>query len=308
VIAALPLLAAALVGCGAPSGPPPTDGGDPQDAVPWVLPATTSTGVDLDSVLATAQYGVELLPSIDPEPVLAAYRDLAAGADPDCPAVYADDDVDYWLDSCTSAAGTRFDGFGLDDALTVVDGAAVYDVEATGGAAEIEASDGTFLALDGYVQRIEQESYGVLVTALVLTGAFATNHPAADGTWLGDGVEPTLAVSRYSIGGATVLIGAVGALDQLPGDNPSVAFDDAAILDPSIGYGGCALEPTGVVSVRLPTGDWVDVVFDPILQDDGNVLLDDPAACDGCGAAWHRADPLGPVCLDFSTWLLPGGA
>jgi hypothetical protein len=271
--------------------------------IPWILSGTTTTALDLDGVLASAQSGIALVAEMEPDPVLDAYRDLAASADADCPAVYSDDDLDYWLDTCTSADGTLFDGFALDDQVYVDDGYSTYEVTATGGSGRIESADGTFVEVDGYVQRIDDEDNGVISTTLVLSGDFATNHPAADGTWVGNGVRPNLVVTRYSILGNVVLIGATGAVDRVPGPNPSVAFDGAAILDPSIGYGGCELEPSGAVSVRLPSGDWVDIVFEPVLADDGGVTVEDPADCDGCGQAWHRAEALGEVCLDFSSWL-----
>lgn len=304
------MIAALLLGCQSAEGPAdPTGSGTtlpPEDPVPWVIPPTTTTAedVDLDAVAATAQTALELVATIDPDPILQAYRELAAGMDSSCPAQYKSDDLYYWLDSCTSSAGTSFDGFGLDDALTVDDGSGnLLDVTATGGSGRIEDADGTFLDLDGYVQRIDSDADGITASTLVMTGEFATNHPAADGTWVGAGIRPNLTVTEYRIGSARALIAAVGAVDGLAGENPVVAFDDAAILDPSLGYGGCDLEPSGTVSVRLATGDWVDLVFEPVLHDDGSVTLADDADCDGCGEAWHRAEPMGRVCLDFSSWL-----
>ncbi|MEQ1565504.1 MAG: hypothetical protein ABMA64_07700 [Myxococcota bacterium] len=292
---------ALLVACQTPEVQvePPVD--PPSDA-PWVLPATTSTGADLAAVAASAQDAIARVVEIDPDPVLDAYRALYAGADAGCPALYRDDDVEYWLDTCTSGAGTVFDGFGLDETLTIDDGAGVYDVTATGGAGRIEAADGTFVEVDGYVQRIDQSDGTVVVSSLVLSGDFSTNVPGTDGTWLGEGIRPNLAVTRYSIGGQLILFGVEGALDQLPGENPAVAFHDAVILDPDLGYGGCGDEPSGTMSVRLPSGEWVDIDFDPVVNDDGLVEIDDPAACDGCGAGWHRAESLGPICLDFAAW------
>ena len=151
---------------------------------------------------------------------------------------------------------------------------------------------------------VDDEQDGVTSSTLLLSGSFDTNHPSADGTWVGQGLRPNLVITSYAVLGAPALFSVVGAIDGLAGDFPSVAFGDTAVLDPSLGLGGCALEPSGVVSVHLATGDWVDIVFDPELTtDDGGVTIDDPAACDGCGGAWHRAEELGEVCLDFSSWL-----
>ena len=78
------------------------------------------------------------------------------------------------------------------------------------------------------------------------------------------------------------------------------SFDDTFFIDPSFGYGGCGVEPTGAVSVRLAAGDWVDIIFDPYME--GDVVVYEEGTCDGCGLAWHRDEPLGRVCLDFSSW------
>jgi hypothetical protein len=270
------------------------------DGVPWVVPGEDPAPVDLQVVLAAAQEGLELARTISPEPVLVAYRDLAAGADPGCPAMYEDDGLLYWLDSCTSGAGTTFDGFGLDDDLLVVDAYGTYEVTATGGAGSIEAPDGTFLEMDGYAQLVVTEDSGVFVSTVILLGDFVTNHPLADGTWLQQDLRPGLVTTDYQVLGTTLAFSAVGAIDGLGGEAPAVAFDDTLLVQEFLGYGGCSLEPTGAVSVRLAAGDWVDIVFDPTLEDD--LVVYEPGTCDGCGTAWHRDTPLGEACLDFSSW------
>jgi hypothetical protein len=271
------------------------------EGVPWVAPPEDLPAVDLDAVLAVAQEGIDLAPALSPEPVLAAYRDLAAAADTGCPAMYEVDGFAYWLDSCTSGAGTRFDGYGLDDEVALYEpGYDTYDYSATGGAGSIEAADGTFLDMDGYAQLVEASADGVLVTSLVLTGDFATNHPAAAGTWVERGLRPNFVATVYEAAGLRLAFSVVGAIDGLGGDYPAVAFDDAIWVDPSFGYGGCAEEPAGAVSVRLASGEWVDVVFDPTFVDD--LVVYEEGTCDGCGTAWLRDEKLGEACLDFSGW------
>ena len=293
-----------LIACTAdPGGTPPafslTTVTTPED-VPWVVAGEDPAPVDLQVVLDAAQEGLELARTLSPQPVLDAYRDLAAGADVACPTMYEDDGVEYWLDSCTSAAGTTFDGFGLDDDLLVADLYGTYEVTATGGAGSIEGPDGTFLEMDGYAQLVVSGDPSFLVTTTLLIGDFATNHPLADGTWLEDDLRPGLAATRYEIDGTSYAVSAVGAIDGLGGETPAVAFDDMLLVTEFPGSGGCSLEPTGALSVRLAVGDWVDIVFDPYLQDD--VVVYDEGTCDGCGQAWHRDLPLGEACLDFSSW------
>jgi hypothetical protein len=282
----------------APAQPPVTSPG-----APWVLPEQDGDEqeIDLDLLVARAEEAIALVPRIEPDPVLEVYRALAVGADGACPTRYTDGDLQYWLDSCVSGAGTRFDGFGVDDEATLDEDGLLYDFAATGGTARIEDDQGTWLELDGFVQRIDSEQGGVLSSTMVLAGSFATNHPAAAGTWLEQGLRPSFVTTAYDVGGIRAAFSVVGAVDGLPGEYTAVAFDGCGVIDETLGYGGCAAEPSGTVSLRLPSGGWVDIVFDPVAAE--SITIEDPAACDGCGRAWYRERDLGPVCLDFSSWL-----
>lgn len=271
---------------------------------PFVSPPDEEAGdgVDIALLISSANEAITLAASIAPDPILAAYRDLATGAEPACPAIYSDGTVDYWLDSCTTSSGTLFEGFGVDAAVSIDDGYSSYDVESTGGTARIEDASGIWLELDGFVQRIDDEDEGVVSSTLILAGRFDTNHPAADGSWLEEGLRPNLVTSTYDIGSLRAAFFITGAVDELQGAYSAVAFDSCGVIDASIGYGGCDLEPSGVVSLRMPTGGWIDIVFDPIAVDEG-IVLEDPATCDGCGRVWDGDVDLGTVCLDFSAWL-----
>lgn len=299
---------AALVACAAPDAAP-TPAPDAvattvttPEGVPWVVETTEPAPIDLPAALAALQEGVQLAAELSPVPVLDVYRDLVVGADPGCPSWYESDGLDYWLDDCTAGTGTAFDGFAVDD-VEVTPGPYGDTVVATaGGAARIEDASGTWIELDGIAQEVaSEEAPGLVASTLLLTGRFSTNHPIAAGSWLERGLRPNLVATTYDVYGTRAAFAVVGAVDDLGGDYPAVAFDDAILLDDGLGYGGCAVEPTGVVSVRLADGSWLDVVFDPVFSDD--VVSVDPALCDGCGAAWHRDAPQGDACLDFSSWL-----
>jgi hypothetical protein len=272
-------------------------------SAPWVLPPEEDEEeIDLGTLIARAQEAIVEVPHIEPDPVLDVYRALAVGADSGCPTIYTDGDLDYWLDSCTSASGTRFDGFGVDDAALIDEGGLLYDFAATGGTARLEDEQGTWLELDGFVQRIVNEQDGIVSSTLVLAGSFDTNHPIAQGTWLEQGLRPNFVTTTYDVGATRAVFSIVGAVDGLSGEYTAVAFDGCGVLDESLGYGGCAAEPSGTVSLRLPSGGWVDIVFDPVANDEA-ITIADPAACDGCGRAWYGEKDLGEVCLDFGSWL-----
>ena len=298
------------LGCAADSDPvAATDGTvaltDPD--APWLdAPTTEDVLVDLDGVAAAVDDAILTFLQLDPTPVLAAYRGLMQATSPGCPDFYQDPaGYAYWLDSCTSGGGVSFDGYGIDTVDVGVDlGDGVFgDVLTMGGVGALAATDGTSFTFNGYVQGVSGADLSGVVTVqqLSIFGDFETNDPVAAGTWLGSGLRPSATVIRYGIagtGGATVV---VGVLEGLPGPFPTVVFDEAVIADPLVGMSDCALEPSGTASVQLPTGQWVDIVFDP--RFDGETIETEPGACDGCGTAWRRTENLGQLCFDFSPWL-----
>ncbi|MEZ4236613.1 MAG: hypothetical protein R3F59_10745 [Myxococcota bacterium] len=265
-------------------------------SAPWTVPATTApTDVPLPDVAQGVQDALDRAVRFDPEPVLAAYRDLAAGADAACPAFYTDGEVRYWLDQCTAGSGTTFDGYGV-DLLQAYPGASV---ETVGGVATV-SRPGTSLALDGAVQRAVSDDGAVVTESLYVAGTFDTDHPAVAGTWVEEGVEPDLYLTRYRAGNTVLASILDGSLIGLSGPLPVVAFDQVILVDPAAGIGDCDLEPAGTVSALGPDGRWVDLVFDPVLQDD--VVVTPPGTCDGCARAWAGPEALGEVCFDFGAW------
>lgn len=268
--------------------------------VPWILPdAEPAPDVSLAALEDALQDALIRTATFDPEPVLAAYRDLADGADAACPALFQDGDVTYWLDQCTAASGTRFDGFGVDARQVLADGAATAVVETVGGVATVSRDDAR-LTLDGFVQRAVTDDGAGVSTTLFVSGAFDTDHPAAAGSWVDEGVEPDLVITAYAFAGTPLATIVDGALVGLPGAFPVVAFDAAALVEPASGIGDCGLEPAGTVSVLDADGRWLDLVFDPAIV--GDVVVTD-GGCDGCARAWAGAEDLGEVCLDFGSWL-----
>ncbi len=275
---------------------------------PWLDDGTTEdVTVDLDGVMAAVDEAIPTFMALDAAPILLAYRGLMNDSSPGCPDFYQDAaGYAYWLDSCTSSGGVRFEGYGVDTVDEGIDlGDGVFgDILTMGGVGTLEAGDGTTFSFNGYVQLVQgaDPSGVVTVDQILVSGDCETNDPVADGTWLGDGLRPNALILHYGIlgtGGATIVS---GVLEGLPGPFSTVVFDEAVIADPRVGMTDCGLEPSGTASVQLPTGEWVDIVFDP--RFDGETIhTDDPAACDGCGTAWYRAEDLGPICFDFSPWL-----
>lgn len=308
----IPVLAAVWSGCAPeastdpntpdPSASTPT-APTPAASVPWVIDDTHEVPtVDVAAVEGAVQDAIATIVALDPAPVFTAYRDLAAGADGGCPAMYDADGIAYWLDTCTSGEGTAFDGFGVDDTQSLFDGYAFTDVSTVGGVARIERSDGVFVDVDGYVQISDTDDGTTLTHTVFVGGDFGSDHPAVAGTWVADGLAPNVYVQSIDVGGTGSAAIVDGTLAGLPGKFPVVAFEGAILVEPSTGISDCGLEPVGSISVLGADGAWVDVVFDPVLGPYA-VSTPDAAACDGCGRAWVGPDPIGTACFDFAAWL-----
>jgi hypothetical protein len=305
------LVAVFLLGCAEGSDPVQ----DPQvgpavltdpDA-PFLDDATTEpTAVDLDAVAVSVDRAIEMMLELDAAPLVDAYRNAMDGSEPGCPMFYNDGDVAYWLDTCTAGSGATYDGYGLDDVQLGIDlgDGMLTDISTMGGVGIVTGPSGHTVDVNGFAQEIVQISPDGLVSTstTLLSGDFWTDDPVADGTWLSDGVVPNVYVTRYGIVGVGEATVASGVLEGLSGEFPTVVFDDALISAESLGITDCELEPTGSVSVQLPGGDWVDILFDPAVEGDV-VVTEDASSCDGCGRAWHRTLELGPACFDFSPWL-----
>ncbi len=268
-------------------------------------PTADPVEVDMVALSASVDTAIQYALQLDPAPLLEAYRGAMQGADSACPTLYQDPDFEFWLDTCTASSGAIFEGYGIDDELIGIDlgDGLVSDLVTAGGVSSVVGASGHIVEINGFVQSLNQRSVDGLVTVDVdfLQGEFYTDDPVADGTWLADGVQPDVSITRYAVGGSKAAI-VSGVLQGLPGATPTVVFDEAVIGDLTLGLTDCDLEPSGTVSVQLQDGEWVDVLFDPRVE--GEVVVTDvAAACDGCGQAWHLTEDLGQACFDFSPWL-----
>ena len=74
-----------------------------------------------------------------------------------------------------------------------------------------------------------------------------------------------------------------------------MAIEDLLLYDEPMGS-DCPIEPAGSMSIRLASGEWLDLSFDGPRWDGPT----EPSVCDGCGEIWSKEVPLGELCLDFS--------
>ncbi|MEN0062528.1 MAG: hypothetical protein AAGA48_10295 [Myxococcota bacterium] len=271
-------------------------------AAPWLGPdAAAPTDIEVSRVEASIELAFEALDELDPTPLVTAYSAVMAAGDTSCPSFFtADEGFDYWLDTCESPSGASFDGFGVLDVTegVPVDFGLVGTTTTIGGSGSVVGPDGAGLDMNGFLQVTAAADASTSLSNLTISGSFATDHAAANGTWLEQGWEPEVSQLRLvvtGVGEVRVINGVIENLD-LDGQRFPVVLQNVAIADVATGFTDCGIEPTGVISVRLD-GDWVDVIFDPIQTDDG--ILTPSDVCDGCGEAWSGTQSLGPVCVAF---------
>jgi hypothetical protein len=206
----------------------------------------------------------------------------------------------FWADSCTTEAGTTFDGYGYRvtyDGMS--DGYTTYFGSAIGAVADIETASGEFFTINGVVLDLQgemTEGWGVAYTEI-----------SGDITYSGNptpGLAPTFKRTVYALPGG-VGINIDGSVSGLDGELEATAFDDVYLVDESTGMSDCSDEPSGVISVlEKESGAWIDLVFDPHVEDEA-IATEHASDCDGCAAAWWGSDYLGEACADFSPWLAP---
>jgi hypothetical protein len=254
-----------------------------------------------DTIESSMDEAIAVFRSLDTAPIIAAYDAAMAEADDSCPAWYTTDGMPFWSDSCTTKAGTKFDGYGYEVqyGAGMDDGYAVWSGTAIGSVANIETADGETLAINGVVydlQGVVNEN-GSSVRYTEISGDIS--YPGNPNP----GLVPVFKRSVYDMpGGVAVLLD--GSVSGLSGDLEATAFDNVYLVDEGTGLSDCNDEPSGVISVLETSGGWIDLVFDPQVEDNA-IETQSASSCDGCAAAWWGSQYLGQACADFSPWLVP---
>jgi len=292
-------------GCSPESESPDSASTTETGDLPYVVQTEEDTPPDFDedSLVQAIEGALAELLSVDAAPILEAYDSLLSHAETGCPDWLNSEGYTYWVDDCTTEDGTLFDGFGTlvelegfeDTDGTIWNQRAIYmlgelaDAEGNGLVGAGSASDSTAVNLAG--ADISMTNIGE---------GFGLSGDMAAGTWLEERSSPQL--YRYTINlektGAFALY--LDALTELESDELDLlAVDELLLYNAAMGS-DCPLEPAGSLSLRLSSGDWLDLSFDGPLW--GEVT--DPGLCDGCGSIWAKEVSLGQLCLDFSA-LLP---
>jgi hypothetical protein len=248
--------------------------------------------------------------SLNPHPAVQGYEAVMQDADPSCPSWYEVDGNSFWYASCTARSGATYDGYGFyylyQDVDLFGDGS-VWDYISLSGAATMSDAAGSTFHLGGaaaYGEGVSADGSADLWVSQIV-GSISWDGPSAEGTWMEQGVQPSLLLYgvSYDAGfGNTVGYKYIDGTAAWVSDDAS-AIDASAmyIADEGIGW-PCAAEPSGTFSVRDPDGVWWDVIFDVDVE---TFALD--GECDGCGAVFKGTELVGEVCGDASVLMENGG-
>lgn len=289
------LAVAALLGGAAGCADEPPDPGEPAEH----LPLPDLSGVDLEASVLDA---TGRLAATTHRALWAAHVGTFAGAEVGCPRLWAGGAPDLemedgfgWQDDCTNGDWTFLGATGWESTVEA-DGSGSRTLE---GAATVRRQGEGVLQLLGrgedqqesadegatwvYSSLVEGEVAGSGVADPVLGATPGGWRGVADVSWTG-GARWAFAADAHVTWPEAPLAGGFDAVDVA-----------VAIAGPGT-QAACADEPVGRVSLRLASGEWVDVEFASVDPDDEDAALD----CDGCGEATVRGLPVGTVCTDFS--------
>jgi hypothetical protein len=293
---------ALLIACGEDAAPDPEA---PLAPTPYLveeeaLPPPALDATALEDALQTA---LDAAWSLEASPILRAYAEVSAYAEPGCPDLYDNEGNVYWYDQCTTSGGARFDGYGftvLYDGYVGEDGY-VYEGAVFSGVGRVVDPEGHTFTAGGTAYAIVARNTGIARWQSVIQGSFGWDGPAARGTWMEDTLEPDLSLlaagaDASDSGRAVALDGSVGGFE---GEVSAVLFDNLLLYTSAWGS-TCPTEPGGSVSLRAREGGWYDVLFDGPAEFGGT---SEASRCDGCGEAWFRGERVGEVCVDMTRLL-----
>ena len=303
------------------------DLGDP--AAELVLPDYSSVNID-----AAFTEAIEVVLSARGDKVWAGHERALERRFEGCPDIYVgapensplDEDDEgrqtgmSWSDFCTTAGGLYFRGFQHWVQSAEASGDATTSTGRSATAARTLTGDG----VAGDTSDVRFEWTGTVSDAVTTLNAgdyfrytWSTNTVGtATGT---DIFEPASSLTpggwRADVyvaveGGDVERIEARGDMylfeKRIADRFDSVSMNIEFIGELGAGPDDCTLEPRGWIGLRDENAWWLDIVFQPVGDDDGTdgTPEDDYTQCDGCGTAYVRGVEqtieLGEMCLDMT--------
>ena len=272
--------------------------------------ATELAELDQAALEDTLNTAIRDVMSVSGAAPLLGYVTMMEGADETCPTWYSYEGSSYWVGSCTSDHGVTFDGYvfatdHVDEALLGAESSMSGIV--LNGQAYITGADGTRLDLAGQTYNVAGtvDSGAVRAWQTAVVGTFVWDDEVAADTWLGSELQPTLEATAYKhpldeTGTLTAeVVSLTGGLNGLDAEWDTAYLDGLYMIDEIPGFWSCGVEPIGTMSARSPSGDWFQVVFDVMEQEDGSYDAP-PGTCDGCGTVYLADQEVGEACIDIS--------
>lgn len=262
------------------TAPPPVR--EPTPYVPQLEDEPVSPGLDvqaLDRVL-TAQ--IRTLMNVDGSQVPAALESMIDLTDPDCPGGerYEEDGFEWVsvINECTTADGTQFQGeMRLGRAVEEAEGGERGLVLEAGGGVRIDAPDGRYLALSGYMEiGGGQEDGGTQEYVFLGIRVDADPQTAGDDPLLNGQVGGQLGRYTFLAEDGNMAVGLTIAQTV---DDPAISA--IQLDDVVINTWLCSEEPAGTISVREAGGQWHDLIYDGFDPGDEESGVE-PTAGDGC--------------------------
>lgn len=303
------VLSFCLLACGADALPPPAtgDGGTvDEDPLPgaYVHPEDEPEPLlTLEEIGQGIEDALDEMLALDPRELHDVYNGLLDAQDGDCPEYLDYDTSEYWYDTCSTAEGASFAGYGntyrYQDYLDPENDYFYDDLAYMSADFAIETPSGESLEGTGYSHYYEvaypdSENRSYYSRAW---GRFHWEGPGSDGSWLSSGrsFDYYLSATYYPTypGHYVTHYGGVSGMD---GPVNAYVADSLMIYTESLGS-LCEIEPSSVISVRDEDGNWYEVEFQG--PDYWGGWAFEPE-CDGCGDVWFRGQYLGQACADFS--------
>ncbi len=294
----------------------PIDTGETLEPSPYLVDEADPVTANLSSeeVGSAVQELLSQIKELNAAPVFEAYEAAMLGAEPGCPDFYEDEGNVYWYDYCYASDGSYFTGYAFSQDYNgqEVDGYS-YTGQTVYSVAEVTNANGNVFTGGGSVQLLRADSIEGekdvthTIWMSVLEGGYAYDGPETAGTWMSEGITPSLTLQfveipeEADIGISGRIFTATGGVSGLQGIAGTVVLDNFQVWPAAFGN-SCPEEPHGIVSVRDDEGLWYDVVFDgsPAWTEEAVA----PALCDGCGGIYFRGEKIGSTCVDVLD--LPG--
>jgi hypothetical protein len=274
------------------------DATDAGGAGPYIVePANPDLpSVDTAVLAAGIEEALDALFTFDLTPVTVGYQAIMDEIEDGCPIWAVSEGNPYWTASCTTSAGTSFDGYGA-----VVDYADIETDDGLEYAGHLVNSISTVVTADGEVFTADGTAYAMQstngtehhVAGFGTTSGFDWTGPAGDDSWMKADPQLDFNVLQITAEGYQLLTveGTISALDSVQ----AVVFQQLSAVDHAGRSPGCEREPYGSVAVLDTQGNWFDIQFEGM---DGDGNIDPDVGCDRCATAWFKGHPLDEVCLN----------